>query len=128
MIFFQKYLLNVPYDCKNEGLNILSYRSYNRMVRVRDLQIIQSTIIYISMTSLLTHTVAHSTRHSYRPKVNNQPLKKFLRLAVSCVKVVRNGKILTFRVNFLCLKLSNSFYFFIEEYQFRDTLFVTDIF
>ena len=36
-----------------------------------------------SMTSLLTHTGAHSTRPSYRPKVNNQPLKKFLSLAVS---------------------------------------------
>ena len=32
--FFQKSLLNVPYDRKNEGLNILSTRSYNRMVRV----------------------------------------------------------------------------------------------
>ena len=29
-----------------------------------------------SMTSLLMHTVAHSTRHSFRPKTNNQPLKK----------------------------------------------------
>ena len=37
----------------------------------------------ISMTSLLTHTVAHSTRHSFRPKTNYQPLKKFLGLAVS---------------------------------------------
>ena len=35
-----------------------------------------------SMTSLLTNTVAHSTRHSYRPKINNQPLKKFLSLAL----------------------------------------------
>ena len=40
-----------------------------------------------SMTSLLTHTVAHSTRHSFRPKTNNQPLKKFLSLAVSCQKL-----------------------------------------
>ena len=31
----------------------------------------------ISMTSLLTHTVTHSTRHSFRPKTNNQPLKIF---------------------------------------------------
>ena len=35
------------------------------------------------MTSLLTHDVAHSTRHSYRPKTNNQPIKKYLSLAVS---------------------------------------------
>ena len=32
--FLQKSLLNVQYDQKNEGLNILLYRSYNRMVRV----------------------------------------------------------------------------------------------
>ena len=50
------------------------------------------------MNSLLTHTVAHSTRPSYRPKINHQPLKKFLSLAVSWVKVVKNGKILTFKV------------------------------
>ena len=62
-----------------------------------------------SMTSLLTHTVAHSNRPSYRPKINHQPLKKFLGLAVSCVKIVKNGKILTFKVNFLCQKSSESF-------------------
>ena len=28
------------------------------------------------MTSLLTHNVAHCTRHSFRPKTNN-PLKNF---------------------------------------------------
>ena len=31
-----------------------------------------------SMTSLLTHTIAHSTRPSYRSKVNSQSLRKFL--------------------------------------------------
>ena len=35
-----------------------------------------------SMTTLLTHTVAHSTKPSYRPKTNNQSLKKFLSLAL----------------------------------------------
>ena len=34
LIFFQKSLLNVRYDRKNEGLCILSNRSHNRMVRV----------------------------------------------------------------------------------------------
>ena len=34
LIFFQKSLSNVQYDQKNEGLNILSNWSYNRMVRV----------------------------------------------------------------------------------------------
>ena len=37
---------------------------------------------------------------------------------------------LTFKVNFLCQKLSESFsiFFFIEEYQFRGTIFVIGIF
>ena len=48
----------------------------------------------ISMTSLLTHTVAHSTKLSFRPKTNNQPI---LSLSVSWVKVVKNCKILTFK-------------------------------
>ena len=82
------------------------------------------------MTTLLTHTVAHSTKPSFMPRTNNQPPKKFLSLALSCAKVVKNGKILTFKVNFLCQKLSESFsiFFFIEEYQFRGTFSVIDIF
>ena len=36
-----------------------------------------------SMTQLLTHTVAHSTRPFFRPKTNNQPTKKFLSFAVT---------------------------------------------
>ena len=39
--------------------------------------------IQSSMTTLLTHTVAHSTKPSFRPKTNNQPLKKSLSLALS---------------------------------------------
>ena len=39
--------------------------------------------LVVSMTSLLTHTVAHSTRPFFRTKTNYQPLKKFLSLAVS---------------------------------------------
>ena len=35
---------------------------------------------------LLTHTVAQSTRRSFRPKTNNQPLKKVLSLVVSSVE------------------------------------------
>ena len=64
---------------------------------------------HFSMTTLLTHTVAHSTKPSFMPKTNNQPPKKFLSLALSCTKVVKNGKILTFKVNFLCQKISESF-------------------
>ena len=44
----------------------------------------------VSMTQLLTHSVAHSTRPCSRPQTNNQSIKKFLSLAVSCVKVVKN--------------------------------------
>ena len=39
--------------------------------------------IKLSMTQLLTHTVAHSIRSSYRPKTNNQPTKKFLSLGAT---------------------------------------------
>ena len=45
---------------------------------------------YYSMTTLLTHTVAHSTKPSFRTKTNNQPLKKFLSLALGWTKVVKN--------------------------------------
>ena len=62
-----------------------------------------------SMTTLLTHTVAHSTKPSFMPKTNNQPLKKFLSLALTWAKVVKNGKLLTFKVNFLCQKIPQSF-------------------
>ena len=34
MKFFKKSLLNIPYDPKNQSLNTLSYRTYNRVVRV----------------------------------------------------------------------------------------------
>ena len=69
---------------------------------------IQNLVRCISMTTLLTHTVAHSTKSSFMPKTNNQLPKKFLSLAPSCAKVVKNGKILTFKVNFLCQKISES--------------------
>ena len=39
--------------------------------------------VNFSMTTLLTHTVAHSTKPSFMPKTNNQPPKKFLSLALS---------------------------------------------
>ena len=47
--------------------------------------------VCISMTTLLTHTVAHSTKSSFRPKTNNQPLKKVFKscpqLSKSCQKL-----------------------------------------
>ena len=68
-----------------------------------------NNVIKVSMTTLLTHTVAHSTKPSFMPKTNNQPPKKFLSVVLSWAKVVKYGKILTFKVNFLCQKISEYF-------------------
>ena len=82
-----------------------------------------------SMTSLLTHTVPHSTRPSYRPKIDNQPLKKFVSLVVSWVKVVKMAKFWLSESIFWVKNYPNlPDLFFIEEYDFRGTLFVIDIF
>ena len=43
----------------------------------------QNVDTIISMTQLLTHTVAHSTRPSFRPKTNNQPTINILSLYVT---------------------------------------------
>ena len=48
------------------------------------------------MTQLLSHTFAHFTGSSYKLKANNQPKIKNLGLALTCIKVVKNCKILTF--------------------------------
>ena len=45
-------------------------------------------------------------------KVNNQPYKKKLGLVFSWVNIFKNCKILTFKVNFLRQKISESFQFF----------------
>ena len=37
----------------------------------------------VSMTQLLTHSIAHSTKPSSRPKTSNQSIKKFLNLVFS---------------------------------------------
>ena len=52
--------------------------------------VILMTNLFVSMTTLLTHTVAHSTKPSFMPKTNNQPPKKFLSLALSWAKLVKN--------------------------------------
>ena len=75
-----------------------------------DYYLIMDPFVHGLQTTLLSDTVAHSTRPSLRPKINYQPLKKLLSLAVSWVKVVKNCKILTFKVNFLPQKLSEAFY------------------
>ena len=43
----------------------------------------QAVFLYVSMTKLLMHTVAHSTKPYFMPKTNNQPPKMFLSLAIS---------------------------------------------
>ena len=73
----------------------------------------------LSMTSLLTHTVTHSNRPSFRPKTNNQPIKKFWSLVVSWVKVVKNCKMLTFKIKGILIFQKN----ILEEYHFRSTFF-----
>ena len=94
--------------------------TYSKAIRIQSVWTLifeEQTTYYIelpnstssSMTSLLMHTVAHSTRLYFTLKINNQLLKKFFSLSVSWVKVVKYGKILTFKVNFLCQKLSESF-------------------
>ena len=51
---------------------------------------------YVSMTQLLTHTIAHSTRPSFSPQNNNQPTKKFLILAVSCKEICKTCNVCSF--------------------------------
>ena len=81
------------------------------LIQIHSRTLCTLTVLWLSntMTSLLTHTVAHSTRPSFRPKNNNQSTKKFLSLGVNWVKVIKMCKILTFKVNFLSQKLSKSF-------------------
>ena len=52
------------------------------------------------MTQLLTHTVAHSTRPSFRPKTNNQPIKK-LSILIPDIKIKIKGKQCTIGIMFL---------------------------
>ena len=60
------------------------------------------------------------------PKTAN---KKILGLPYTCIRVVKNCKILTFKFNFLCQNYPNlSKCFFNEQYQFRNTFLVIDIF
>ena len=78
------------------------------------------------MTALLTNTVAHSTKPSFMPKTNNQSPKKFLSLALSCQKWQNSD----FQSQFSMSKNIRIFLkkIFIEEYDFRGTLFVNEIF
>ena len=69
------------------------------------------------MTQHLLHNFAYFTRLSFMLKANNQPYKK-IGLVFSWLNVVKNWKSFTFKVNFQCQKLSESFhFFFIEQLQ-----------
>ena len=50
----------------------------------------EDIMVLISMTSLLLHSFAHSTKHSFRRKTKNNDIKKFLIHAATCVKVIKN--------------------------------------
>ena len=86
--------------------------------------------ILVSMTSLLTHTVSHFTRPSVRPKTNNLPLLKVFKSCSHLSKSWQNEQNSDIPSQFSMSK--NIWIFlkknFIEEYVFRDTLFVIDIF
>ena len=46
-------------------------------------------IVSFSMTALLTHTVVHFTRHSFRPKTNNHPIKNSISLEFTWAKILK---------------------------------------
>ena len=53
------------------------------LVNAHILNLMMKTNYEVSTTSLLMRDIAHSTRHSFRPKTNNQSFKKFLSLVFS---------------------------------------------
>ena len=85
VVKIQKSMLLLILSWKYVSIFILEQNSINQI------QILCNWCANISITSLLMHNVAHSTRHSFRLKINNQPLKNFLSLAVSWVKVNNLG-------------------------------------
>ena len=73
-----------PNDSHND-LSILRDRRLNRNSLLK--QDLTTMTILDSMTSLLTHTVAHFTRPSFRPTINNLIFfKSFGQLSKSCQK------------------------------------------
>ena len=81
---------HIPY-CSHEKSSFLRFQRQKKQKRIFSSVLFQHLLLQrASMTSLLTHTVAHFTRLYFRSKTNNHPLKKFLILVVSCVEVVKN--------------------------------------
>ena len=82
-----------------------------------------------SMTQLLSHTFAHLIGPSFRLKAKLLPNKKYLGLTYTCIKVVEIANFWLSKSIFYIKNYPNlSIFFFTEEYQFRSTLFVIDIF
>ena len=82
-------LINMNKMLKTFSCKKLHLMNYKEIWITACLYSIYNMLVYVSMTQLLTHSIAHSTKSSSRPKTNNQSIKKFLGLAVSWVKVVK---------------------------------------
>ena len=81
---FPSHLASKLRDAGKRSPEALLYFQNNHKVEISSTHFKCFVYFYSSMTSLLTHTVADSNRPSYRPKTNNQPIKKLLKsLAVS---------------------------------------------
>ena len=74
-----------PHISQNEkkGTDVMDFLPWHRLVLGIMITNLLFYILNLHMTTLLTHTVAHSTKPSFIPKTNNQPPKKFLSLALS---------------------------------------------
>ena len=80
----------------------------------------------ISMAQVLLHTIAHFTGPSFMLKANNQIFRSCIQLSKRCQKLQN----FDFQSKFSMSKIIRIFpnFFFIEQYQFRSTFFVVDIF
>ena len=66
-----------------ESHSILAEKQQTEQINYSSLSLSASLNTLHSMTTLLTHTVAHSTKPSFRPKTNNQPPKKLEKIEAS---------------------------------------------
>ena len=85
---------------KTSSLSLTSLTSTRTLPAILTLSSVR-----ISMISLLTHTVAHSTRPSYVPKVNNQPLTKVFKSCRQLSKICQNWQNSDFQSQFSMSKV-----------------------
>ena len=64
------------------GLHFLCLDTLELLIKTHRTEI-HCPLTYFSMTTLLMHTVAHSTKPFLMPKTHNQPPKKFLSLTLT---------------------------------------------